>query len=169
MDFLKIYIIDIVLILIFMLCIGYYYRKGFVRSILEFCSFFVAVVVTKIYYAPLAQYLLTKTEWFSGSSLPGAKANIFSIIFLFVAAFIIIRIIIRVIDKFFKLPVIKTANKALGLVIGALCGFIAVTFICVVLNAFNYTSYETIKEVISTSRIMELDQKLLEEFFPKLF
>ena len=46
MEALKIYIIDIVLLLIFIVCVVYYYRKGFVRSLLEFCSFFVSVILT---------------------------------------------------------------------------------------------------------------------------
>ena len=84
MDFLKIYIIDIVLVLLFISWVVYYYRKGFVRSVLEFCSFFAAAVVTRAYYVPLADWIRANTSFCSGTA-GEYKAKFIAMIILFIA------------------------------------------------------------------------------------
>ncbi|MBQ8783876.1 MAG: CvpA family protein [Clostridia bacterium] len=168
MDFLKIYIIDIVLCLIFILCVGYYYRKGFARSILEFFSFFAAAVVTKVYYGDVARFLIENTSLFEDDVLSEQKIRLISLIALFVGASILIKLIISLIDRFFKLPLIKTANKALGLLIGALCGFLLVTAICLVINFVAMTGYEPLVNAISNSKVMEIDSQIIDVVFPEI-
>lgn len=168
MDLLKIYILDIVLGLIFILCVGYYYRKGFARSILEFFSFFAAAIVTRVFYGDIAAFLLENTNFFDGSTFPGQTARLVSIIGLFIIASILIKFIISAIDRVFKLPLIKTANKAMGLLIGVLCGFLLVTVICVVLNFVAMTGYEPIVNAISNSKVMEIDSQLVDLIFPEI-
>lgn len=168
MDFLKIYIIDIVLCLIFVLCVGYYYRKGFARSLLEFFSFFAAAVVTRVYYGDVAGFILENTSFLDSDAFSEQKARLISMILLFVGASIIIKLLIGLIDRFFKLPLIKTANKALGLLIGVLCGFLLVTGICVVINFVAMTDYEPLVNAISNSKIMEIDSQIVDAIFPEI-
>ncbi len=168
MDILKIYIIDIVLCLIFILCVGYYYRKGFARSILEFFSFFAAGVITKIYYSDVAQFLLDNTSFFDGDTFPEQKARMVSLVALFIGASILIKFLISLIDRFFKLPLIKTANKALGLLIGILCGFLLVTGICLVIDLVAMTGYEPIVNAVSNSKVMEIDAQIVDVIFPEI-
>lgn len=168
MDFLKIYIIDIILGLIFALCVGYYYRKGFARSVLEFFSFFGSAVVTRFFYSDLSEWLLEETNIFSSETHPEQKARLVAMIVLFIASAIVIRLLINIIDRFFKLPLIKTANKAMGLVIGALSGFLIVTVICVVLNFVAMTGYEPIVAAIEKSKIMEIDSQIIDAIFPEI-
>lgn len=168
MDIFKIYILDIVLCLIFILCVGYYYRKGFVRSILEFFSFFAAGVITKLYYSDVSQFLLDNTSLLDGDSFQEEKMRLIALIALFVGASIVIKFIINLIDRFFKLPLIKTANKALGLLIGALCGFLIVTAICLVINFIAMTGYEPLVTAISNSKIMEMDAQIVDAVFPEI-
>ena len=165
MDFLKIYIIDIVLVLLFISWVVYYYRKGFVRSVLEFCSFFAAAVVTRAYYVPLADWIRAKTSLCSGTA-GEYKAKFIAMIILFIAVSLVLKILIGIVDKFFKLPILKTANKALGLVIGTLCGVLMVTGACVLINALTFTGYEPLKAAARSSKIMELDSKLIAAVFP---
>lgn len=166
MEALKIYIIDIVLLLIFIVCVVYYYRKGFVRSLLEFCSFFVSVILTKMYSPAAADWILENTDFFSGVSSPEAKANLISVIVLFIVISVVLRVIIGVIDKFFTLPVIKTANKALGVLIGAVCGFLLVSAVTVLINVLNLTGYAPLETAVANSKIMELDSQLTALLFP---
>lgn len=168
MDILKIYIIDIVLCLIFILCAGYYYRKGFARSILEFFSFFAAGVLTKIYYSDVAQFLLDNTSFFEGDTFPEEKARMVSLVALFIGASILIKFLISLIDRFFKLPLIKTANKALGLLIGILCGFLLVTGICLVIDLVAMTGYEPLVNAVSNSKVMEIDAQIVDVIFPEI-
>ncbi len=168
MDFLKIYIIDIVLGLIFLLCVGYYYRKGFARSILEFFSFFAAAIVTRVFYGDVANFLLENTSFFADDSYPQQKARLISMIVLFIAASIIIKLLISFIDRFFKLPLIKTANKALGLLIGILIGFLIVTGICLVINFVAMTGYEPLVNAVGNSKIMEIDSQIVDMIFPEI-
>lgn len=165
MDFLKIYIIDIVLVLLFISWVVYYYRKGFVRSVLEFCSFFAAAVVTRAYYVPLADWIRANTSLCSGTA-GEYKAKFIAMIILFIAVSLVLKILISIVDKFFKLPILKTANKALGLVIGILCGVLMVTGACVLINALTFTGYEPLKAAARSSKIMELDSKLIAAVFP---
>lgn len=166
MEALKIYIIDIVLLLIFIVCVVYYYRKGFVRSLLEFCSFFVSVILTKMYSPAAADWILKNTDFFSDVRSPEAKANLISVIVLFIVISVVLRVIIGVIDKFFTLPVIKTANKALGVLIGAVCGFLLVSAVTVLLNVLNLTGYAPLETAVANSKIMELDSQLTASLFP---
>ena len=166
MEALKIYIIDIVLLLIFIVCVVYYYRKGFVRSILEFCSFFVSALLTKMYSPAAADWLIKNTDFFNGVSAPQAKANLISVIVIFIAASVLLRVIIGLIDKFFTLPVIKTANKALGLLVGAICGFLLVSAVTLFINVLNLTGYAPLETAVANSKIMELDSQLTASLFP---
>ena len=109
MDFLKIYIIDIVLVLLFISWVVYYYRKGFVRSVLEFCSFFAAAVVTRAYYVPLADWIRANTSLCSGTA-GEYKAKFIAMIILFIAVSLVLKILIGIVDKFFNLPILKTAR-----------------------------------------------------------
>ena len=87
-------------------------------------------------------------------------------IILFIAVSLVLKILIGIVDKFFKLPILKTANKALGLVIGTLCGVLMVTGACVLINALTFTGYEPLKAAARSSKIMELDSKLIAAVFP---
>lgn len=168
MDILKIYIIDIVLCLIFALCVGYYYRKGFARSILEFFSFFAATVVTKVYYGDFAKFIIENTSLFEDDAFSQQKIRLVSLIVLFVGASIVIKLLISFIDRFFKLPLIKTANKAMGLLIGVLIGFLIITAICLVIDFVAMTGYEPLIKAISNSKIMEIDAQIVDAFFPEI-
>ncbi len=168
MEEFKIYIIDIVLALIFILCVGYYYRKGFARSILEFFSFFAAGVITKVYYTDVAAFLVEKTPFFADDSFPEAKARLTALVLLFVGASIVIKLLIGLIDRFFKLPLIKTANKALGLLFGVLCGFLLVTGVCLVIDLVSMTGYEPLVKAIDNSKIMEIDSQIVDAIFPEI-
>lgn len=62
-------------------------------------------------------------------------ATVIGYILLFVLAFVVLTVVIFIVGKIAKLPVIKTADKLLGLVLGAVSGIIAVVFVSAVLGA----------------------------------
>ncbi len=168
MDILKVYILDIILGLIFLLCVGYYYRKGFARSVMDFFSFFVSGVITKLFYGDVTQFLLEKTEFFNELPDPSYVAKLVSIVGVFIVASIAIKVLINIIDKAFKLPLIKTANKILGLLIGIIMGFLIVTVVCIITDFVASTGYEPVARAVSNSYIIELDSKIVDMIFPEI-
>ena len=125
MEFIKIYIIDIILILIFLLCLLYYYQKGFVKSILSVFGLFASVVLTKVLSPYAVTFLCENVKYFK-SGFGEYKANIAAVALVFVLLSIIFHVIIFAIDKVFELPVLKTVNKALGFLLGAVCGLLVI-------------------------------------------
>ena len=91
-----------------------------------------------------------------------------SLVALFIGASILIKFLISLIDRFFKLPLIKTANKALGLLIGILCGFLLVTGICLVIDLVAMTGYEPLVNAVSNSKVMEIDAQIVDVIFPEI-
>ena len=73
--------------------------------------------------------------------LPAIKAVAFFVIFAVCSG--ILAIVIAVIDSIFKLPVIKSLNKLLGGVLGAVKGLIGVLIVSVVLCGISELFPET--------------------------
>lgn len=70
---------------------------------------------------------------------------------------VVLRFLTKYVDKIFKLPVLKTANTALGAVLGGLKGLFVVALICMILRlAVDLTPQlnESVKTVINSSFIL---------------
>ena len=166
MEILKVYITDIILSIIFIICVVYYYKKGFVRSVLDFCSFFVSVAATRFLYPIVSEWLLDNTTIFKRLTLPQYKADVFSIVLIFIIVSIVLKVAISLADRIFKLPVLKTANNAMGIVFGVGCGFLILTGAVVVCKVLQLTGYEPLAEAINNSVILDIDTKILGVIFP---
>lgn len=84
-----------------------------------------------------------------------------SFIVLLVISVILFKILARFINKVFKLPVLKTANKALGAVVGALKGAVAVLLVALSLSVFASLigdSTSKLVEIIDSSKIVSVAQ-----------
>ena len=167
MDFIKIYIMDIFFVLIFILCLFYYYHKGFVKTILDLFFLIVSAIVTRILSPHLVQYLLSNTDYFKGD-LGEYKSNIVSVAVIFLLFSIVFKIIILIIDRIFKLPVLKTVNKFLGFVLGALCGFAVTAVLITVFKAFSVFDSGSFSEAVDNSLIIKLYSELLINLYPTI-
>ncbi len=69
---------------------------------------------------------------------PIITAVVHSILFVIVLAlaYILLMVVVKIIDKAFKLPLLKTANNLLGGLLGAVKGVILVFLLCVILDLF---------------------------------
>lgn len=68
-------------------------------------------------------------------SLSKIIATVIGYVLLFIIAFVVLTIVIFIVDKVAKLPLLKTADKILGLVLGAVSGILAVMVVSVILGA----------------------------------
>lgn len=85
---------------------------------------------------PTAELNALVEEWSTtvAGSISIVIATVLGYILLFVLAFILLTVAIAIISKLAKLPVLKTADKILGLVMGVVSGTIAVIAISVILG-----------------------------------
>lgn len=63
-----------------------------------------------------------------------AVAHAILFVVLLILSYILLMIVVRLIDKFFKLPLLNTANRLLGGVLGAFKGIIFVFLLCIILE-----------------------------------
>lgn len=166
MEYIKIYILDIVLVLIFVFNAVYYYKKGFVRSLLEFISFFASGIVARVFSPVVSDYLIKNTNFFTENR--EYKIELLTIILMFVLASAVFKVIINTVDRFFGLPVLRTVNKFFGLILGALTGILIVMVFTLGFKIAALSDNETVKVVVSNSKVMSAMSDLLAKIFPAI-
>jgi len=78
-------------------------------------------------------------------------------VLLLVVSYILLMIVVKLIDKFFKLPVLTTANKILGGALGAVKGVILVFLLCVILEIFFGAGNDSfLSGAVESSKIVEI-------------
>ncbi len=165
MEFLKIYILDIFFILLFAGCLVYYYCKGFVRSLLELFALAAAAIVTRAYTPAVVTWVMQNSDLFTGD-WGQKKAYLVIGILLFILVSLVLKLIILIIDKAFDLPVIRTANKLLGLVLGAVCGFLLVCAGAAIVQMLLLTGSGTVQTLASHSRVLPVVRQALAYVYP---
>lgn len=215
------YVLDIIVLSILAITIITSFKKGFVRSLLEFVSVILAFFIAKTYSPIVSEYIsqniISKTveaylskaassnanlintinsisDIFKNindteilNELAGIKLNIASqnisvdkiidsltqsisnsissviaFILVFIVSIIAIKIIIVLIDAIFKLPVIGTINKILGIILGLLKGILFVFVFCLIVSFVVMTGINS-KEPLITNEI------ILQTYILKLF
>jgi uncharacterized membrane protein required for colicin V production len=72
-----------------------------------------------------------------------------------VLSYILLMVVVKLIDKFFKLPLLKTANKLLGGILGAVKGIILVFLLCVIFEVIAGSGKVSFAaDAVSSSRII---------------
>lgn len=82
--------------------------------------------------------LVTDVSTTISDALSSVISAVIGYVLLFILAFVILTVVIFFVDKFAKLPLIKTGDKILGLVVGAVTGIIAVALLASVLYLVVY-------------------------------
>ncbi len=78
--------------------------------------------------------IATELEQSIAAPIITAVAHAILFIIVLVLSYILLMVVVKLIDKFFKLPLLKTANRLLGGVLGAFKGVIVVFLLCVILE-----------------------------------
>lgn len=135
------HIIDIILASVFILITGYYFFRGFAKTVMRFAAFFLSVIFAKSFSGQITDWVFSNTKLFMGTEKYIAKLIILVLSFL-LFGFLLNRLA-DLINKVFKLPVLKQANRILGGVLGALCGAIVVFVLCLALQVSSHVVYNS--------------------------
>lgn len=158
------YIIDIVLAAIFLAFTIKYFTKGFAKTILNFVAFFLSIVLARSVSGAVTDWVFSNTKLFSGTERYISKLII--TVICFVVLSILLNWAVSLVNKFFKLPVLKQANKLLGGLLGALCGGIIVIILCFALQIASHVVYKAeFVNAVENSMIVQTvlsDEKVLE-------
>lgn len=170
-------ILDILLIAFLILQLTSGWRHGFVRSFFGLVGFFAALILTKVFYLPFTEFLYetpiyqklaeavaSSTNIELPTFLPPAftealgitdalaslSLNILSILtylVLFILIYLVLSLLVRLLDGVFKLPVLKFANRFLGLLLNGLKGVLLCYILAVILQFFR-------ADIVAESRIL---------------
>ncbi|MGM9648094.1 MAG: CvpA family protein [Eubacteriales bacterium] len=144
-------ILDILVIATLAICIFLYTKRGFIKGIMGLCGCFIAMIAAALagpILQPLLEVplhkLLSENAGEAGlSSLLGVDitasvaASVISFFLLFLLFMVLVKVITYLIDRFFRLPVLKQANKLLGFALGLLIGLIYAQILSVFLFTFS--------------------------------
>jgi uncharacterized membrane protein required for colicin V production len=158
------YIIDIILAGIFIAMTAVYFRRGFAKTILKFVSFFLSIVFSRALSGSVMDWVLENTSLFTGTERYITKLIITVLTFVVVSA--ALNALVVLVNKFFKIPVLKQANKLLGGLLGALCGGIIVIVLCFAFQITSHVMYKTdFAQAVENSKIVQFvlsDEKVNE-------
>ena len=158
------YIIDIILAGIFIVMTAVYFRRGFAKTILKFVSFFLSIVLSRTLSGSVMDWVLENTSLFTGTERYITKLIITVLTFVIVSA--ALNALVMLVNKFFKIPVLKQANKLLGGLLGALCGGIIVVVLCFAFQITSHVMYKTdFAQAVENSKIVQFvlsDEKVNE-------
>ena len=128
-------IIDVVLIavVVFFIIVGF--KRGVVRSLVEFIGSLFALVVSAMFSGWIADSIcniLEKNRDFSMWEYAGIR--ILAVILLFAVLHIVVQLAAKALDTVFHLPVLSQVNAVLGAVCGLLQGLVLAFVLCAVLQ-----------------------------------
>ncbi|MBR6531847.1 MAG: CvpA family protein [Clostridia bacterium] len=158
------YIIDIILAAIFLALTIKYFTKGFAKTILNFVAFFLSVVLARSVSGSVTDWVFSNTKLFTGTER--YIANLIITVLCFVVLSVLLNWAVSLVNKFFKIPVLKQANKLLGGLLGALCGLMVVYVACYAMQFLSHIIYNAqFVNAVENSTIVQLvlsDEKVLE-------
>ena len=147
-------VVDI-LIIVFLL-LGTYagWRKGLIKSLVNFVGL-IAVVILSFYLKTfVANFLIDKLPFFNFVGLDGLSSVMIAFIFVFVILYCILNVIISItkfIDTLLKFTVIWIIpSKILGAIVGLLETWIYLYLVLLILGAFNVTSSFVLNSKVAT-------------------
>jgi uncharacterized membrane protein required for colicin V production len=158
------FIIDLILAGIMLVMTAIYFKKGFAKTILKFIAFFLSIVLSRVLSGTVTDWIFSNTKLFVGTERYIAKLIITVLTFVILSA--LLNFLVSLINKVFKIPVLKQANQILGGLIGAICGGIIVVILCFVLQISSNVVYNAeYVEAVENSKIVQLvlsDEKVAE-------
>lgn len=101
---------------------------GLINEIFGKASFVVGVIAAMIFTPVLEVYVLDTVK-------NAGAARVLSFLIIFVMAFLILRIVQGILKKLFSLNILKSLDRALGLMLGVVEGVVAVALVIFVLKA----------------------------------
>lgn len=143
-------ILDVMVLATILLCTIIYTRRGFIKGLMGLCGTLIAIIAaasTKsmlipTFSAPIEKLLNGSagsilSQLFDTSSTAESIAGVIAFILLFVVYLIALRLLTALIDHFCKLPVLKKANRFMGLLLGLCVGLLYAQILSIFLFTFS--------------------------------
>lgn len=153
-------IVDIFIIVFLLLGTYAGWRKGLIKSLVNFVGLIAVVILSFYLKTYIANFLIDKLPFFNFAGFDGLSSvnilvyNVIAFIFVFVILYCILNIIISItgfIDMLLKFTVIWVIpSKILGAVVGFLESWIYIYLVIFVLSAFNVTSSYILDSKVGT-------------------
>ena len=144
-------ILDLIVVIVAVLCAYFGWRGGFAKAVIGFFGFFIALIGGYFLAPLLGGALLPGVQSFFDGKEDGSflgiiggfdmtatvVANVLAFGILFVALNILILIVKLLAKGIFKLPVLKQADKLLGLLLGLVKGYFLVSVVSLIMFTFS--------------------------------
>lgn len=132
------FIIDILIVIIFVLCMAISYRNGVIYELVSLLLIFISLFLSFLFSPILAKrYYLIKPDLSAFPTLnPVAILNGINVVVWFIVLVVVFSLLILLLKPLFKkltkVPVVGWVNKLFGIIIG----FIKGLFVCFILSYF---------------------------------
>ena len=144
-------ILDLVVVIVAVLCAYLGWRGGFAKAVIGFFGFFIALIGGYFLAPLLGKVLLPGIQSFFDSKAEDSflgivggfdltatvVANVLAFGILFIALNILIFVVKLIAKGIFKLPVLKQADKLLGLLLGIVKGYFLVSVVSLIMFTFS--------------------------------
>ena len=125
-------ILDLIILAIVIFNILTTYRRGFVKSVLDFASSILSIVFANIfspYVSDMILPILTEQLTHTDKTIPETALSLFAHALAFATLFAVFSIVFKVATLFvsgiFKLPLLNGLNKTLGIILGCVKALIS--------------------------------------------
>ena len=145
--------VDILLALTFFGIVFVNWRRGFMQSILKFARVLVCTLVTFL-LGPVVSEWLASTQ----SASMAVPMYLVGYALMFAVSFVVMTVITWQVGKLMKLPVLKQCDKILGIVLGVITGFVAVSIMACIL--YLVLQVADAAEVYEESKVFKLLMEL---------
>ena len=115
-------VLDVLLVVLFCACAVSGWRRGFVKMLSGVLALVVASLVSSVLGTPVAIDIAPRT------ALPYGAVHLLCMIVMFILSYTLMSFMLRTLNVVAKLPLLKWANKVLGLVLGMASGALWVLF-----------------------------------------
>ncbi len=144
-------VLDVLILLIALLCAYFGWRGGFMKAVISFFGFIIALVGGYMLSPHLGNLLLPSIQKFfeneSEDSFLGIiggfditsriVSNVMAFGILFILLNILIFIVKIIVKNIFSLPVLRQADKLLGCLLGVILGYLFVSVASILLFTFS--------------------------------
>ncbi|SHH30801.1 CvpA family protein [Tepidibacter thalassicus] len=163
------------------------FHIGFIRSLFNFFKYIISLLVCKIYYKPVMDYILQDQKMYN--FFKSFVENIFVkivntnilievitkvfieitvILGIFIISNVILGMLINIVDSVFKFTPLKILNKSMGFVFGSIKGVIFLLLILTLLHPF-LVLFEKEKLIIDLNNSLLIKYLYMYNFIFKYF
>lgn len=128
------YLIDLIFILIIGISAYTGHKRGFIKTVVSLIVKLLSFIVALLFASPVSLLFANKVLPEYPEAVSNAVSYTIAFVILYILATIGITIAANVLDLISKLPFLNFANKTLGIIAGAVLGFISAWIFAIVLN-----------------------------------